>query len=106
MTEKQIKQIVKETLSELLEHKMIKYGDAIIVDQIGELLKAHYNVPDESISKALQQIQNDEYYGVLEGYYGEGLTLERLSCKFNADISTIQRNKKRLCLKLYKIINC
>ena len=105
MTNNDIKSVVKETLDQLLSGNMLKYNDMIILDQMGEILKAHYNKPDPEITQALESIKNDYYYGVLEGYYREGLTLERLSEKYNADISTIMRNKKRLCIQIYKLIN-
>ena len=105
MTEDNIKSVVKETLNQLLNGNMINYGDTVIVNHIAELLKAHYNKPDPLITQALDSLKSDYYYGVLEDYYGKGLTLERLSEKYNADISTIMRNKKRLCIQLYKLIN-
>ena len=103
MQKTEVKEVVSETLNQLLKGNMIKYSDLIICDQIGERLKIHYKEYDESLAVALEQLKSHPYYGVLEMYYRDNMTLEQISETYYCDLSTIQRNKKHLCIKLFEL---
>lgn len=107
MTDENIKSVVKETVNELLGNSMIKYSELIIYEQIGERLREYYKEPgkDPDIAKALSQIKDHHYYNVLEMYYKDNRTLESIADKCYVDISTIVRNKKALCIKIFNLIN-
>lgn len=104
MTSDEVKEVVKTTINELLKERMIKYNDNIIYDKMSEMLRAYYNKPYESMTLALSQLVADPYYELLEMYYRDNLTLEQIAeCKY-LDISTVVRNKKRLCIKLFEVL--
>lgn len=105
MTESEVKQIVTDTVNVLLGGNMIKYSDVIIYERMGDRLREHYKKPDPLISEGLKKLEDHPYYDVLELYYRNNLTLEVLAEEFDVDISTIVRNKKYLCVKLFKLIN-
>lgn len=105
MTDIEIKKIVNYTVNELLKEKMFKYNDLIVYEQIGERLRQHYRECDVIIQKAIDQLTDDRYIDVLEFYYKNEYTLEYIAEIFDVDVSTIVRNKKNLCLKIFELIN-
>ena len=84
---------------------MFKYNDLIVYEQIGERLRQHYRECDVIIQKAIDQLTDDRYIDVLEFYYKNEYTLEYIAEIFDVDVSTIVRNKKNLCLKIFELIN-
>lgn len=107
MQQEEIKHVVTETLSQLLKNDMLKFNDTIVYKQMSDLLKAYYKNKkgDLLITEAIASIKDDAYYMLIDLYYNKGWTLERLAETYEVDICTIVRNKKRLCLKLFSIIN-
>lgn len=81
--------------------------DRAIYEDASEILESYFwsKDKDEEVGKALQELKRDEYYDILPLYYGEHFTIDYISSKLNASISTITRNKKRLCLKLFDKLN-
>ena len=105
MTDEYTKGIVAETINQLLSNSMIKYGDLVIYDRISERLREHYKKPEPLISNALSQLIEHPYYDVLEMYYKKNMTLEAIAEEYDVDISTIVRNKKMLCIRIFKLIS-
>lgn len=105
MTENNIKAVVKETVNELLSQDMLKYSDLIIYERMSDRLREHYKTPETSIDQALDQLKYHPYYEVLQMYYGDNMTLEEIAEDYDVDISTIVRNKKSLCIKIFNLIN-
>lgn len=105
MTDEHIKTVVNETIDQLLGNSMIKYSDLVIYDRMSERLREHYKEPKPLISHALNELIEHPYYDVLEMYYKKNMTLEAIAEEYDVDISTIVRNKKALCIKIFKLIN-
>lgn len=103
MKENDIKKVVAGTVDILLHKGLIKYSDAIIYERMGERLKGHYKKPDMLISQALEQMKNDRYFEILAMYYKDNMTLEGIAEELGVDISTVVRNKKSLCIKLFEL---
>lgn len=105
MKDQQIKEIVNETLEQLLKGNMLKYNDLIIYERVSAQLKEYYKsaTPDERITIALTQLRSHAYYDVLEMYYKDNMTLEQVAEAMYCDISTVVRNKKYLCLKIFEL---
>lgn len=107
MTDEQIKAYIdtaiRRTVEEykrsglLLEEKSVAYKDA------AELLAVYYRngEKDNSIKYAIQGLRFDPYFRIIGLYFGEGKTNEQIAAELDCDLSTVMRNKKRLCLKIY-----
>lgn len=105
MTETEIKKIVNVTVNQLLKDNMLKYSDSVIYDKMSESLREYYVKGDNELLKlALDVVSTDPYYELLEMYYRDNITLEQIADVKYLDISTVVRNKKRLCIKLFEIM--
>ena len=109
MTPEQIREIVKITLDDLLQRKLINaeklnYTTALkTVDK--QLLDFFSNKGKcKGVSYALHQLTDDPYIDVIYLQYRDGKTLEWIAEYMDRDISTIKRNKKRLVLKIYELL--
>lgn len=80
--------------------------DRAVYEDASEILESYFwsKDKDEEVRKALEELRRDEYYDIIPMYYGDHFTIDYIAGKLNASVSTITRNKKRLCLKLYEKI--
>ena len=104
MTKDAIKRIVEETIHELLGCEMIKYSDMIIYEKMNERLREHFKNPDPAISLALEELKDAPYISIIEDYYKNGFTLEAIANDLDVEVRTVSRQKKSLCIKIYKMI--
>lgn len=104
MNEQEVKFIVRETISELKRKGYLKRSDDIAYSEISARLFEYFRNPesDPDIRKALQNVESDQYYKILTMYYRDRFTIDWIAEEFDCEISTIVRNKKRLCLKVYQ----
>ena len=49
-------------------------------------------------------MKDDDYFDIIPLYYFTGNTIEHIASGYDVDISTITRNKKRLCYEIYMIL--
>ena len=113
-TEKQdhdfIKEIVKaavvETVKELRKNGLLKRSDDVAYAEISERLFEYYRAPekDPAMEAALDKISGDYYFPAIKMYYQNKLTIDWIAEDYHVEISTVSRNKKRLCLRLYRIL--
>lgn len=108
MTPEQVREIVNITIDELLKRKLLdieKYQNILRAVQVNL-----YNYFDNkrsdgtNISYALHVLADDPYIDIIYLQYRDGKTLEWIAEYFNKDVSTIKRNKKRLILDMYKLL--
>lgn len=102
--EKLIRKIVRETIAELKQTKMLRRADDVAYSEISSKLFEYYKggTDDETlISTILRGLEKDEYFSILPMYYQQHITIDRIAELFDCEISTITRNKKRLCLAVY-----
>ncbi|MBP5432336.1 hypothetical protein [Ruminococcus sp.] len=106
MTQKEIRQVVRETIAELRRQDVLKSSIDTALRITGKRLKAYYSgEPDAQLQEVLDRLRNDVYFRIIPLYYKDGYTIETISEKICADTSTISRNKKRLCLEIYSELN-
>lgn len=105
MTEEEIKTIIRLTVKELRREGLLRDLDDVIYAEMSERLTRFFEgKPDIDLGRALQAISSDWYFEIIPLYYQNGMSTEAISRHIGADISTINRNKKRLCIKLYSLI--
>lgn len=114
MTDKKIEALitktVKQAFKELKDKGALKSQTELIYKDMSRLLRCYFHDLDDSgsgdpaIENALSQLKDDRFYTIIPDYYGEGYTLEELAGRLHCDISTITRNKKRLCFEIYELM--
>ena len=109
MTPDQIREIVKMTIDELTERKLIevnKINYSAILQEVDKRLNAFFksNAVDKSLSSALRELSDDEYIDIIYLQYRDCKTLEWIAEYLGREVSTIKRNKKRLILSLWRLI--
>lgn len=104
LNEDAVKIIVKETINELRKNGYLKRSDDIAYSEISARLFEFFKQPesDPDIQRALARIKNDRYYQIITMYYRDRITIDWIAETFGCEISTITRNKRRLCLKIYR----
>lgn len=107
MTEQEIKEYidltVKRSISELKKNGLLKDAGNVLYEDAIEILTNYYNSgkAEASITYAIQSIRFDPYYRIIPLYFEKCYKLEAIAEELGVDVSTIVRNKKRLCLDIY-----
>ena len=110
MTDDEIKRYiditVQQSIKEFKRSGMLKESDNAVYSDAAEMLASYYRngQTEANITYAIQGQRFDPYYLIIPLYYGEGKTIEAIAEKFGVDVSTVVRNKKRLCLAIYNEI--
>lgn len=103
MTREEIKQVVNECLNELERRRIIKDMRAVVYEEMNGRLFSYYQggAKDPEITAAIDSLDGDLYLGILPYYFRDRYTIEQIAELMTVDVSTIVRNKKRLCISLY-----
>ena len=114
MTEKKIEALidktVKKAFKELKDKGALKSQTELIYKDISKYLRCYFKdlydsgSGDPKVGNAISQLKDDRFFCIIENYYGQGYTLEELAGMYRCDISTITRNKKRLCFEIYELM--
>ena len=106
MTPEQIREIVKITLDELGQRKLLKDDYSIILPFVEDKLKDFFNSKGgkSKVGYALNMLSDDIYIDIIFLHYRDEKTLEFIAELMNVDVSTIKRNKKRLIYKIYELL--
>ena len=101
--EQMIRQIVTECIREYIKQNPDD-NSTVIYNDTSELLTEHYKngEKDAAVTYAIQAQRFDPYFRIIPMYYRDGQTLDTIASNMGVDISTIVRNKKRLCMEIYK----
>lgn len=104
MTESEVKQVVKETINELRKQGLLK--DARYTEA-AEMLTRFYadGETDLVIRSALKTISSDQYFKLIPLAYDYGYSNNQLAEVFGVDVTTVKRNKKRLCLQILSAVD-
>ena len=105
MNTEQIREIVRITLEELINNKVIKLDSYDhVLEYVTPKLEEYFNnkVSDPRVSKALKLLSDDYYIDLIYLQYRDGHTIEWIAEYFEKEPRTILRNKKRLIYKIYE----
>lgn len=107
LTPEAVREIVAATVEELRRCGALRPFADLAYTEILSVLAAYYGggETDGEITEALKSIENDAYYKIIPLNFRYGYSLERIAELFGVDVSTIKRNKKRLCIAVYEKIN-
>lgn len=103
MTKEEIRQVVNECLNELEKRRIIKDMRAVVYEEMNARLFSYYQggATDPNVTAAIDSLDGDLYLGILPYYFRDRKTIEQIAELMAVDVSTIVRNKKRLCISLY-----
>ena len=101
-----IQETVKETIFEMRRNGLLKRADDVAYNQIGARLYEFFKDPDKDpeMQAALDKIRGDYYAASLADYYRDHLSLDVIAEAYHCELTTIKRNKKRLCLQLFQML--
>lgn len=107
MTPEEIKEVVSITLDDLIARRLInpeKYQ--YMLRTADKKLYAFFDNKGDSagIKYALRQLSDDPYIDVIYLQYRDKKTLERIAEYMEKDVRTIKRNKKRLIIQIYNLL--
>lgn len=110
MTDEEIKKYidlaVQKTIKEYKRNGILKESDAAVYADASAVLTSYYKAgkTEASITYAIQGQRFDPYFRIISLYFEEGRTVEGIAEVLGVDVSTVVRNKKRLCLAIYNDI--
>lgn len=107
MTPEQVREVVKMTLDELSNRKLIKDDYQTILKAVERQLHNFFNnetCKAVGVTYALKQLSDDPYIDIIYLHYRDGRTLEWIAEYYDKEVSTIKRNKKRLIYKIYELL--
>lgn len=110
MTDEQIKKYidlaVQKTIKEYKKNGILKEADGAVYADASAIIASYYKAEkkEQSVTYAIQNQRFDPYFRIIAMYFEEGRTVEKIAEELGVDVSTVVRNKKRLCLAIYNEI--
>ena len=97
---------IEKTISRYKKDGLLKELDIVAYSSISTLLFDYYslNMEDDNISQAIDECKKYSYFDIIPLYYQKGYTNEDIAEYYGVDVSTVVRNKKKLCLRIYEKI--
>ena len=97
---------IKRSIAEFKKSGLMKGSENAAYSDASEILMNYYKEgkKEASITYAIQGLRFDPYFRIIPLYFGQGYTIERIADELGVDVSTVMRNKKRLCLSIYNEI--
>lgn len=109
MTEKEVnevKEVVKITIDEMIRQKLCKIDyypqkREVVEKELRAFFAGKISMINE---KMLHQLSDDQYIDIIFMLYRDENTIEQTAEAMGKDESTIKRNKKRLILSIYELM--
>lgn len=94
---------IKRSIREYKKSGLLKDSDNAAYSDISQILHGYYKAAEKDtvVTYALQGIRFDPYFRIIPLYYDTGKKVEEIAAEIGVDVSTVVRNKKRLCLEIY-----
>ena len=101
-----IQATVEETIRQLKRNGLLKNVTDLAYHEATAMLREHYKDGENNVAvaAALKEVEADHYFKIIPLYFRYGYTIEEIAEVFDVEISTISRNKKRLSLNIYNLI--
>lgn len=107
MPEEEIRNIIELTIKKSIEEYkksgLLKDSGDIAYSEISQILTNYYThePKDTSVAYAIQSQRFDPYYKIIPMYFYDRKAITTIAEELDVDVSTVVRNKKRLCLAIY-----
>lgn len=101
-----IEQTVKDAISQFKKAGILKDSDNVAYSDASQMIASFYAAgqKDQSIAYAISGQRFDPYFKIIPLYFKDKKTVEAIAEELEVDITTVFRNKKRLCLAIYNEI--
>ena len=110
MTDEEVKKYidlaVQKTIKEYKKNGILKEADGAAYADASEIIASYFKAGknEASITYAIQGQRFDPYFRIISLFFEQGYTIEQIAEELGVDVSTVVRNKKRLCLAIYNEI--
>lgn len=110
MPDDQVKKLIEMTvqasISQLKKSGLLKDTENVAYSDASILIASFYDSgeKDHNLAYAIAGLRFDPYYKIIPLYFKEKKTVEAIAEELEVDITTVFRNKKRLCLSIYNEI--
>ena len=106
MNREEIKLVVNETIRQLKKEGLLKSAADVAYHEISARLRQYYRdgETDPDVTEALRKIEEDEYFKIIPLFYRYNYTVELIGKTIGAEARTVYRNKKRLSLRVYELL--
>ncbi len=97
---------IKRSIAEFKKSGLLKGSDNAAYSDASDILMNYFKSGknEANVTYAIQGLRFDPYYRIIPLYFEEGKTIEQIAEALGVDVSTVMRNKKRLCLNIYNEI--
>lgn len=96
---------IEKAIKEFKKKGILKDASEVAYAEVSKELTAYYLEDlgefNSEIRQALDDLRLDPYIDIIPLYYSENRTIEDIAEVLGVDVSTVVRNKKRLCLDIY-----
>lgn len=101
-----IEQTVKNAISQFKKAGLLKDSENVAYSDASQMIASFYMAgeKDQSIAYAISGQRFDPYFKIIPLYFRDKKTVEAIAEELEVDITTVFRNKKRLCLAIYNEI--
>lgn len=101
----EVQKIVRMTIKELKRQGMIKANYVTVLKEVEPVLREYFRTKgNKQIEYFLRDRSDDTYIDILYLHYRDNITIERIAEVLEKDVSTIKRNKKRLIMSIYELL--
>lgn len=110
MPDDQVKKLIEMTvqasISQLKKSGLLKDTENVAYSDASHMIASFYDSgeKDQNLAYAIAGLRFDPYYKIIPLYFKEKKTVEAIAEELEVDITTVFRNKKRLCLSIYNEI--
>lgn len=105
MERRAVKQIVRETLRELIDSEMMEEPYKLIERIVEKELEAFFKQENKKMYPVLQKMSNDPYIDIIYGRYRDDMSMTEIAEQLEIDKTTAYRHKKRLIVQIYDELN-
>ena len=103
---KLIELTVSKAITDFKKSCLLKDSENVAYSDASALISSYYasGQKDQTISYAIAGQRFDPYFKIIPMYFEDKKTVEAIAEELEVDITTVFRNKKRLCLAIYNEI--
>lgn len=101
-----IKTTIQETIAELKRQGLLKNVSDQAYKDAQDVIRVYYaeGKRDERMAAVMRKIQKDKYFKIIPMHFGYHYTLEEIAEALDVEVSTVSRNKKRICMRIYNLL--
>lgn len=101
----EVQSIILMTINELKRQGLLKDTYSVILKETEPVIKNYFcRKKNKQVERFLVEYSDDPYIDIIYLHYRDAITIERIAGILNKDVSTIKRNKKRLIMQLYDLL--